>query len=334
MQGMSAVRLSWVAVGLGVVGAAVAIWIGWLGGHLSDVASNLPPWVAFGAMGAVALKLRPENRAARRLAVGGASIGIVNGVGAVVALLAQRHLMGDLAWLGLLAYESSNWLSFVPTIALFSVFPDGLYQRPYERRLVIATGVVLLPLLLIWLISSPTLVDPNVIWYPVSARSPIALPGLGWLGGLGSVVESPTTIFLVALVILLLRYRRFGPEQRRQIKWPLYALAVTAVFFAALFIPPRGWGLPLWAQAIIYYGIALLIPTGIVIGIVRHRLLDVDVVIRRSLVYGLLWAVIALGLRGHRRSPRRRPRPPGAAGTCRRYHCRRDTCVPAGTPPS
>ena len=52
---MSAVRLSWLAVALGVVGAAVAIWIGWLGGHLSDVASNLPPWVAFGAMGAIAL---------------------------------------------------------------------------------------------------------------------------------------------------------------------------------------------------------------------------------------------------------------------------------------
>ena len=46
------------------------------------------------------------------------------------------------------------------------------------------------------------------------------------------------------------------------------------------------------------YGIALLIPTGIVIGIVRHRLLDVDVVIRRSLVYGLLWAVIALAYVG------------------------------------
>jgi signal transduction histidine kinase len=299
MRSMSAVRLSWVVVGLGVVGAAVAIWIGWLGGHLSDVASNLPPWVAFGAMGAVALKLRPENRAARRLAVGGASIGIVNGVGAVVALLAQRHLMGgDLAWLGLLAYESSNWLSFVPTVALFAVFPDGLYQRPYERRLVIATGVALLPLLLIWMISSPTLLDPNVIWYPVLARSPIGLPGLTALQGVGLVVQAPTTIFLLALVILVLRYRRFGPEQRRQIKWPLYALAVTAVFFAALFIPPRGWGLPLWAQAIIYYGIALLIPTGIVIGIARHRLLDVDVVIRRSLVYGLLWALIALAYMG------------------------------------
>jgi signal transduction histidine kinase len=298
MQGMSAVRLSWVTVVLGVLGAAVAIWIGWLGGHLSDVASNLPPWVAFGAMGAVALKLRPENRAARRLAVGGASIGIVNGVGAVVALLAQRHLMGDLAWLGLVAYESSNWFSFVPTVALFGVFPDGHYQRPYERRLVIASGVVLLPLLLIWMISSPTLTDPNVIWYPVSARSPMALPGLAALGGLGSFIEAPTTLFLLALLILLLRYRRFGPEQRRQIKWPLYALAVTAVFFAALLIPPRGWGLPLWGQAIIYYGITLLLPTGIVIGIVRHRLLDVDVVIRRSLVYGLLWAVIALAYIG------------------------------------
>ena len=295
---MSAVRVSWAVVALGVVGAGTAIWIGWLSGHLPDVAANLPPWVAFGTMGAVALKIRPENRAARRLAVGGASIGIVNGVGALVALLAQRHLMGDLAWLGLVAYESSNWLSFVPTVALFSVFPDGLYQRPYERRLVIATGVALVPLLLLWMLGSPTLTDPNVIWYPVAARSPIALSGLTALGGLGSFVESPTTIMLLALLILVLRYRRFGAEQRRQIKWPLYALAVTAVFFAALFIPPRGWGLPPWAQAIIYYGIALLIPTGILIGIVRHRLLDVDLVIRRSLVYGVLWAVIALAYIG------------------------------------
>jgi len=252
MHGMNAVRLSWVVVALGVVGAGVAIWIGWLDGHLSDVAANLPPWVSFGAMGALALRLRPENRAARRLAVGGASIGIVNGVGAVVALLAQRHLMGDLAWLGLVAYESSNWLSFVPSVALFAVFPDGLYQRPYERLLVIATGVALAPLLLIWMIGSPTLTDPNVIWYPVAARSPIGVPGLAALGGLGSFLQAPTTIMLLGLAILVLRYRRFGPEQRRQIKWPLYALVVTAVFFAALFIPPRGWGLPIWAQAIVY----------------------------------------------------------------------------------
>lgn len=295
---MTAVRLSWVAVAFGGLGAALAIWIGSFGGHLPEVFSNLPPWVAFGVIGAIALKLRPENRAARRLAVGGASIGIVNGVGALVALLAQRHLMGDLAWLGLVAYESSNWLSFVPAVALFGVFPDGLYQRPYERRLVVTTGIVLLPLLLIWMISSPMLVDTNVIWYPVSARSPIVLPGLAPLGGFGTVVESPTTIFLVAFVILVLRYRRFGPEQRRQIKWTLYALAVTAVFFAALFIPPRGWGLPLVAQGIIYYGIALLIPTGILLGILRHRLLDVDVVIRRSVVYGLLWAIIGLAYIG------------------------------------
>ena len=296
--GMNPVRLSWAAVALGVVGAAAAVWIGSFSGHLSEVASNLPPWVSFGLIGAVALKLRPENRAARRLAVGGASIGVVNGVGALVALLEQRYPMGHLGWLGLVAYESSNWLSFVPTVALFAVFPDGLYQRPYERFLVVATGVVLLPLLLIWMVSSPMLVDPNVIWYAVSARSPIALPGMAPLGGIGLVVESPTTIFLLALGILVLRYRRFGPEQRRQIKWTLYALAVTAVFFAALFIPPRGWGLPLWAQEMIYYGIALLIPTGILLGIVRHRLLDVDVVIRRSLVYGGLWAVIALAYIG------------------------------------
>ena len=110
----------------------------------------------------------------------------------------------------------------------------------------------------------------------------------------GAVISANLLIVIPALALLLLRYRRFGAEQRRQIKWPLYALVVTAVFFAALFIPPRGWGLPIWAQAIVYYGIALLIPTGILIGIVRHRLLDVDLVIRRSLVYGALWAVIAL----------------------------------------
>ena len=102
--------------------------------------------------------------------------------------------------------------------------------------------------------------------------------------------------FLGTLVIAqVYRYRRVStPEQRQQTKWVVFGFAVALLGFSAVvgltFAPairdvgPLGY----MAFSTLLYGFLSLIPLSIGVAILRSRLYDIDVVINRALVYGLL----------------------------------------------
>jgi len=104
-------------------------------------------------------------------------------------------------------------------------------------------------------------------------------------------------IGLVALTLgsvasLFVRYRRAGADERQQIKW----LLVAGVFFAVFYVlsvvlpdPARGTG---WWSLLFFLAI-LCIPIAIAIAIFRYRLWDLEVVVNRALVYGLLTTLLA-----------------------------------------
>ena len=132
-------------------------------------------------------------------------------------------------------------------------------------------------------------------WVPLDAASPLYIRGLDLVGAAaGDVIDANLLVIVPALALLLLRYRRFGAEQRRQIKWPLYALSVAALSVVVLAFSPGPPAIPFWVAAVQYVGTMALLPAGLALGIVMHRGLDIDDVIRRSVVYGALWAVIAV----------------------------------------
>ncbi|RLT45057.1 MAG: hypothetical protein DWI57_01670 [Chloroflexi bacterium] len=101
------------------------------------------------------------------------------------------------------------------------------------------------------------------------------------------------------------RYRwRSTPIERQQIKWvviaigfafSLFAIAVSTVFwapngnpetdisFVTVFVQPIGWVASLQ-----------LIPIAIGISILRYRLFDIDIIIRKTLVYAALTGLLAL----------------------------------------
>jgi hypothetical protein len=119
--------------------------------------------------------------------------------------------------------------------------------------------------------------------------------------GLGLVVP----LLVPCVVSLVLRYRRATGTQRQQIKWFAYAMILVVPLNA--FPTQPGYGpvlelltVPVWLA-------------GIGIGIFRHRLWDIDRLINRTLVYGLLTAILgggyALGVLvlGQALSARRRP---------------------------
>jgi len=112
----------------------------------------------------------------------------------------------------------------------------------------------------------------------------------------------PMGIWLVALVLLtlasgaslFLRYRRANPIEREQIKWLLYACGLfVAVFIPGVWLsdaPPPA--VDIWGDA---FALSLTaIPAAIAIAILRYRLWDIDVIIRRTLVYAVMTALLAL----------------------------------------
>jgi hypothetical protein len=97
---------------------------------------------------------------------------------------------------------------------------------------------------------------------------------------------------LAALVSLVLRFRRARGTERQQLKWFVYGAAVVAVL-----VPLADWDvvgqIPGW-DALSSASFALL-PVSVGIAILRHRLWDIDRLINRTLVYGLVTAILAGG---------------------------------------
>ena len=91
---------------------------------------------------------------------------------------------------------------------------------------------------------------------------------------------------LVCAAAAIARYRRSRGEERQQLKWFVFAAAIVAVTF----IPSAFWT-PAWFDP---FTIALLgLWAAIAIAVLKYRLYDIDRVINRALVYGVLTAVLA-----------------------------------------
>jgi hypothetical protein len=95
-------------------------------------------------------------------------------------------------------------------------------------------------------------------------------------------------LFALVLGAQVYRYLRVsGPIERDQTKWFIFGLVVAVAFplVAGLFV-----ALPAEVEVIAF----MAIPLGISVGVLRYRLWDIDVIIRKTLVYTVLTALLAL----------------------------------------
>ena len=244
-------------------------------------------------------------------------------IASIYAVIGLRTFPGSLPapkQVGTLAECSFPAVIF--TVAfMFLLFPTGTLPSRRWRPVAVA-GLVLAVLTTAGLVVHPrsvALIAPGGA--SLSYPNPLAAgdPGpvlrtvlVGTLNGLSAVF---LPFLAAAFVSLAVRYRAGGRLLRQQVKW----LALTAVAFVAGQLTAL-LGLAdgqAWLTTVAYTAIQLIalfgIPAAMGIAILKHRLYDIDVIISRAVVYGLLsaattgvYAGIVLGigtLVGHRRGP-------------------------------
>ena len=294
-------RLGWATVLAGWLAMLVTPVIGALAGHPIAGARSVPQVAAYLLTGTVVFAKQPRNPVSRRLLVFGVLLAAGYAIGSAYSAYLVKAGTPGWAWLVILAMQGIDLATFIVIFAACAVFPDGKYQRAYERRMVAVLAAAVPVLLAAQLLGSARLTQTEFVWQnSVSGGNPAALSALAGLGAVSAaLIQAGDVALLLGVVVLILRYRRVGPAERQQIAWPLYALALTGcailVLGAASSADRR---LPDWLQYLFYVPVLLLIPAGLVIGIVRYRLLDIDLVVRRSVVYGALWLLIAVGYAG------------------------------------
>lgn len=126
-------------------------------------------------------------------------------------------------------------------------------------------------------------------------RNPIWIPELRPLYELVEASLGLVTMWALGLgiVSLILRYRRSSGVERQQVKVLALGAAGVIASFAALAATEAILGDQSDVVATLFVILAILsLPTSIAMAVMRHRLYDIDLVINRTLVYGLLTAIL------------------------------------------
>jgi hypothetical protein len=270
-----------------IPGSAVTTWLDWTG-PADLLAGTLFALlgVTSAVIGALVASRVPSN------AVGWLILGLGVGLGVLMAATAYSEAHQLAAVGSLPGQAAAAWISNVLGIPLLYgvtgllllLFPTG---RPLSSRWRVAVwgfGIV------VSLASLSYGFAPGDIGSGID--NPMALSGAA--ARIDQVIVEVTDLLappamLMCAVCLVLRLRRSTGAERQQLKWFTYAAAIT------------GLGL---GSTVVNHGIVsdvtfmvgmiglVLLPVTAGLAILRYRLYDIDVVIKRTLVYGGLTAVL------------------------------------------
>ncbi len=178
---------------------------------------------------------------------------------------------------------NENVLGFPSLVLFFFLFPNGHFVPSWTRW--VATGFAVL--------SVCSALLPNTFFNLSNG------PGLLYL-------PLSLAVFGSLVFAQIYRYRRIStPTERQQTKWVVFGVAVALLGFLllgvllprflGLFIPLQNVGLlPSMILIASIYLLLLLIPLSLAIAILHYRLWDVDVLINKTLVYGLLTGTLVV----------------------------------------
>ncbi len=235
--------------------------------------------LSWAMIGGVLSWLRPRNRLGALML----GVGFITQLSTTEEALAQAGLFGVLdpaapgsdRSVGMLLSLLVGFALYVTIGLLPALYPSGRLPARSWRwpAAVVVLGAALMQLQ--WLAANLSV--------PVQSASPVS-----------ELLQTTTTaVFLLGVlavwVLCIVRLARSRYPERQQLMW-LFASVVVVVI--TLFAGESTIGL--WVQLAGLY----FLPVAIGIGIVRYRLLGIETVLRRGLVYGTLTAVIVAAYAG------------------------------------
>ncbi|HET9420892.1 MAG TPA: histidine kinase [Nocardioides sp.] len=242
------------------------------------IVTNALMGLSFGLCGAVIAWHRPRNPVGWLLVAAGLGHATTAMAVPLAGVLAEQGApMAPQRLASTVAAWAWPWsIGLLLPLALL-LFPTGRLPSPRWRPVAVAF-VVTAPLFAVQLGTEPEpIMDGNAPGYLTFAGHDDWAP-------LWVLSELRVLAFMVlALVALVLRYRRGDARERSQLLWLLLAtLAVLVVI-----VP---WSLVAGTPVLVLFAIPL-IPVAIAAAVVRHQLLDIRLVVSRALT----WALLSLG---------------------------------------
>jgi len=236
--------------------------IGWLLG-LSGLAFAV--MFATGAYGWSALVARPGNLPAGEIATLVSSVAFPPALGSLVLLLlffpSGRGLGGRWVWL------ERGMILLIFTITMTALFKDV----PIQIAAPLTEG------------SGP---NGRFIPNPLAQHGPLGAV-ITALAPLGTSASAP--VVLLGPLSLIVRYRRSKTTEREQIKWLAYSGTISFGLLVASNVVPSEIADWTWGIGAMTLG---LFPIAIGVAILRYRLYDIDLIIRRTLVYAAVSATL------------------------------------------
>ena len=240
-------------------------------------------------VGAIVASRRPENPVGWLLCLSGVAVGTSSFTSqyAIYALLARA---GSLP-----VGEAAAWIAawILPImigiqVLFLLLFPTGrLPSRPWRWVAWLIAVFVVVGVILAAFSSGAYMGSLG------SIRNPLGIEGFTSVYR-GLLYATAPLLYAAAALSLLIRLRRAVGVERQQLKWFAYAVAIYAISTVLITIPfaidtPRWFE---WAGVALFTAAGAAFPISVGIAILRYRLFDIDHLINRTLVYGLLTAIL------------------------------------------
>jgi signal transduction histidine kinase len=236
-------------------------------------------------VGAIVASRQPGNAIGWLLLATGLGLGIV-AAGSEYAAVSETESLPLGPEIGALSNMVFVGVVVTGAVLVPLLFPDGRLPTP-RWRFALHLAAAALPLGTIGYAVKPGTLGLD----GVTSDNPFGIDGMEWVLDIGLALLVAAA--LTAAISLVIRFRRSRGEERQQLKWFAFAAVLMLMTLSVVGIA-EAFNRSLFAVELVAWILLFFaLPTSIGIAVLRYHLWDVDVVMRRSLVYGTLWLTIA-----------------------------------------